>query len=559
MGWIKRVLGIERRATEVEIESTLLQSLLDESDVTRETALQVPTISGGIDLLGALVASTPIKLYHEHDGKAHEIVGDPRIRLLNDETGDTLNANEFWRAMVRDYYLGKGGYAYIQRSGLSVIGLYYVDERNISVARGADAIFKEYDILVQGKRYLPHDFLRILRNTRDGAEGIPITRESKTLISTAYQTLLLERKLALMGGNKKGFIQSAKKLTQEAIEQIRKSWNEIHSNNARADNIVVLNDGVTFKESSATSVELQLNENKRTNADEFAKIFHVPSNMIGGTATQSDIASLARLAAIPLMEAIECALNRDLLLESEKGSLYFAFDTKELLKADMQTRFNAYKTALDANFMQIDEVRFAEDLDPLGLTWIKLGLQDVLYDPRTKQIYTPNTNQTTQMDKQPLPVEGDRGILDERAQKRRTNGQFGESDGMGGDDGIDRGYTAKDYTNVTVGSDSNTQRTETGGFTEKGKEAKHIKDHLKEVGAKSEKEYKQMAQEFLSKPLKSGMDEMITADGHRYRYDWKNNLLGIANPDGMTSTLYKPTEKGDYWRRKVKKLGRKED
>ena len=434
MGWIKRVLGLERRATEVEIESTLLQSLLDESDVTRETALQVPTISGGIDLIGALVASTPIKLSHEHDGKAHEIVGDPRIRLLNDETGDTLNANEFWRAMVRDYYLGKGGYAYIQRSGLSVIGLYYVDERNISVARGADVIFKEYDLLVQGKRYLPHDFLRILRNTRDGAEGIPITRESKTLISTAYQTLLLERKLALMGGNKKGFIQSAKKLTQEAIEQIRKSWNEIHSNNARADNIVVLNDGVTFKESSATSVELQLNENKRTNADEFAKIFHVPSGMIGGTATQSDIASLARLAAIPLMEAIECALNRDLLLESEKGSLYFAFDTKELLKADMQTRFNAYKTALDANFMQIDEVRFAEDLDPLGLTWIKLGLQDVLYDPRTKQIYTPNTNQTTQMDEQPLPVEGDRGILDERAQKRRTNGQFGESDGMGGKD-----------------------------------------------------------------------------------------------------------------------------
>lgn len=402
MGWIKRVLGMERRAEEVEIESTLLQSLLNDTDVTRETALQVPTISGGIDLLGALVASTPIKLYREQDGKAHEIVGDPRLKLLNDETGDTLNANEFWRAMVRDYYLGKGGYAYIQRNGLNIIGLYYVDERNISVVRGADVIYKEYDLMVQGKRYLPHDFLRVLRNTRDGAEGIPITRESKTLISTAYQTQLLERKLALMGGTKKGFIQSARHLTEQAIEQMRRAWREMHSNNASSDNIVVLNDGVTFKESSATSVELQLNENKRTNAEEFAKIFHIPPSIIGGTATQSDIASLARLAAIPLMEAIECALNRDLLLESEKGSLYFAFDTKELLKADMQTRFNAYKTALDANFMQIDEVRFAEDLDPLGLTWIKLGLQDVLYDPRTKQIYTPNTNQTTQMNEQPL-------------------------------------------------------------------------------------------------------------------------------------------------------------
>ena len=74
--------------------------------------------------------------------------------------------------------------------------------------------------------------------------------------------------------------------------------------------------------------------------------------------------------------------------------MYFAFDTKELLKGDMRSRFEAYRTALDANFMQIDEVRFAEDLEPLGLNWIKLGLNDVLYDPKTKTVYTPNTGKT---------------------------------------------------------------------------------------------------------------------------------------------------------------------
>lgn len=127
---------------------------------------------------------------------------------------------------------------------------------------------------------------------------------------------------------------------------------------------------------------------------------------MGGTA--GDTASLAKLAAIPLMKVIECALNRDLLLEKEKGSLYWAFDTKELLKGSMKERFDAYKTALDANFMQVDEVRFAEDMEPLGLTWIKLGLQDVLYDPKTNTIYTPNTNQMQRMTEQTLlvPQEG---------------------------------------------------------------------------------------------------------------------------------------------------------
>ena len=98
---------------------------------------------------------------------------------------------------------------------------------------------------------------------------------------------------------------------------------------------------------------------------------------------------------MPILQTIECALNRDLLLEKEKKSLYFAFDTKEIIKGDIKTRFEAYKTALDSNLMQIDEVRYLEDLAPLGLNFIKLGLQDVLFNPETQQIYTPNTDQLT--------------------------------------------------------------------------------------------------------------------------------------------------------------------
>ncbi len=43
--------------------------------------------------------------------------------------------------------------------------------------------------------------------------------------------------------------------------------------------------------------------------------------------------------------------------------------------------------------MQIDECRYMEDLEPLGLNFIKLGLSDVLYNPATKEVFTPNTGQ----------------------------------------------------------------------------------------------------------------------------------------------------------------------
>ena len=41
--------------------------------------------------------------------------------------------------------------------------------------------------------------------------------------------------------------------------------------------------------------------------------------------------------------------------------------------------------------MQADEVRYKEDMSALGLNWIRLGLDDVLYDPKTKTINTHDT------------------------------------------------------------------------------------------------------------------------------------------------------------------------
>lgn len=391
MGLFNRKHKYEERAEgEIRIDDALLRAMLGESTATKEMALQIPTVSGGIDLIANIIAGTPIKLYRESDGKTEEVRDDQRVFLLNDETGDTLNASEFWHALVRDYYVGRGGYAYINRSKGKVKSLHYVDEAQISIDTNNDPIFKDFNIRVMGESYKPYDFLKILRNTRNGAEGVPITVENSRLIITSYQQMILEYTMARRGGKKKGYLQTDGVVDRDTLDTLKSSWATIYSSDS--ENIMVLNKGLKFQEASDTAAEMQMAESKLGNAREFAELFHVSVDAIGGK--EQDVRALAKLAAIPLMSVIQCALNKDLLLEREKGSMYFAFDTKELLKGEMTERFSAYKTALDANFMQIDEVRFMEDLEPLGLNWIKLGLQDVLYDPATGTVYTPNTNQT---------------------------------------------------------------------------------------------------------------------------------------------------------------------
>jgi len=142
---------------------------------------------------------------------------------------------------------------------------------------------------------------------------------------------------------------------------------------------------------------MQMNENKITNASEICKLFNVPNRILDGMASENEYHNFIKICILPILTAFETAINKDLLLESEKGSFYFAFDTKELLKGNMLQRYQAYELAIKNGFLQWDEIRFIENLEPYGLDFIKLGLQDVLYNIKTKEIYTPNTNQTTLM------------------------------------------------------------------------------------------------------------------------------------------------------------------
>ena len=374
---------------EIVESDVLLNALLGKTVVTKEKALEIPTIQACINLIAGTISSLPINLYQKgEDGKVKE-VRDHRTFLLNNDTGDTLTATQFWRAMIEDYYLGKGGYAYINWQGMDARSIHYVDETYTSIQKNTDPIFKDYDILVQGTAYHPHRFFKILRKTKDGMVSRSITEDNPLIIGVSHSELVYEENLVRKGGNKRGFLKSPKKLTQAAIDALKDAFRKLYGN--ADENVVVLNDGIDFQESSNTSVEMQLNENKKANTTEICKLFGIPDTMISGNPSEKDIDNFIRTCAI-VMNDIECSLDRDLLLESEKGLFYWAFDTKELTRGNIKERYEAYKIGLDKNFLQIDEVREKEDLEPIGFEWITLGLDQVLFNPRTGQIYTPNTN-----------------------------------------------------------------------------------------------------------------------------------------------------------------------
>lgn len=377
----------KKRKNEINVSSVddvLLKALFENETITRAEAMQIPAVSKAVDFIAGTIASIPIKLYQEENGNIKEIKDDNRISLLNDDTKDTLDGNQFKRALVEDYLLSKGGYAYICKKRNTVVSLHYVEEKYVQILSSINNhIFKDYEIVVDGKGYKPFEFIKILRNTKNGATGEGIIPQVSKALETSFQNMLYQLILLKSGGNKRGFIKSENSLSKEAINDLKNAWKKLYANNE--NNVVVLNKGLDFKEASSSSVEMQLNENRKTLTQEIEDIFHIKSNYN----------DTFKEAIYPLLSVIECALNRDLLLEKEKKDFFFSFDLKEILKGTLKERFEAYKLAKETGWITLNEIRYLENKDPIeGLDIIAMSLGNVIYDTKTKQYYTPNTDST---------------------------------------------------------------------------------------------------------------------------------------------------------------------
>lgn len=377
------------------LQDMLLSVSTNVDSITKEQALNIPSVSACVDVITNTVAMLPIQLYKDNNGKVEAVKGDDRVDLLNNDTKDTLNAFEFKKALIEDYLLEGSGYAYINKQRNNIQSINYVSNNNVSASNNYDPIFKDYDIIVNGKTYRNFEFIKLNRKTKNGSEGVGIIAENNEMLTVAYLTLEYEKVLMKTGGNKKGFLKAQKKLGTEEMTALKTAWNNLYKDNT--ENVVVLNAGQEFQEASSSSVELQMNENKRTNSDEICKLFSMSPAMLSGNITEEQYNNFIKICILPIIKAFETELKRDLLLESEKDKYYFAFDTKELMKGDILKRFQAYQIGINTGFMQWDEVRYREDLEPYGLDFIKMGLQDVLYNVKTKEIYTPNTNKTNSM------------------------------------------------------------------------------------------------------------------------------------------------------------------
>lgn len=400
MSIIKNFFGTEEKRSE---EKTFIDTVDDidlslpscgpKTSITRQQALSVPAVASALFLISGIIAGIPVRLYRRDGNTITEITNDSRTKLLNVETNAVLGAFETKQSMLNDLIMEGACYCYIGKNGNVAQSLQYVPKYRVSVIDDGKLIDREVSYLIDGHFYDNFNVMRAVRNSTDGVRGRGLIDDNAMHISSMYNALVYENGV-ISKGVRKGFLKSEGRLTVKALEALKRAWRYMTSKLGQSD-VIVLNKGITFESADSTAVENQLNESKQTNADLVYKLFGFTADTF---TNEKAFNIFIKTTVMPIVNCFTEAINRALLLESEKGTLYFTLDMNELQKADMLTRFNAYKTALDSNWINVDEIRKREDLSPMDIDFVSMNLANVLYWPKTKKVYTPNTGILSDLD-----------------------------------------------------------------------------------------------------------------------------------------------------------------
>ena len=373
-----------------EVIADVAEGLIKSSNtVTKQQAMSIPVVTKSVNWIASAIAALPIKMYKLTDSGYQEVQDDYRLALVNEYSGNCMTANDLKRQILTDLLLEGNGYAYISKKGNKIEKLSYIPTCHLTYTESVDNINKVINVWVDGKQVQDYNVFRLVNNTKNGISGIGFISDCQELLGTVLNSLQYENS-SISSGVRRGFLKSKSKLDSDKMNELRRAWKKLTTPNQ--SDVLVLNAGIEFEDASSTATESQLSQNKVINMHQILSYFGLPTNFFEGVNSDAYLTAI-RIAVLPLAKQFTTALNNFLLLESEKSNMKFEIDTRSLVEIDVNAKYNMYQTALTNGILTIDEVRQREQLPVLDMSYLKLGLGDVLYNVTDGKIFVPNTGQ----------------------------------------------------------------------------------------------------------------------------------------------------------------------
>lgn len=345
--------------------------------VVPESALGIAAVYRAVNVLAHSVASIPLVVYRRTDVGKERDTGHPAYDLLHDRPNAFQTSFRWRHLLMTQAVLWGDHYSEIMPGVGGIGGLVPLNPdttRVVDQMTDGRLIYTTRDKGTAGgygpeRRLVQDEVLHVRGFSIDGKSGIPLTRLARNAMGLAMSA---ERHGAMFlknGARFNGFLTMATPMKEDVRKANEEAWQRQYGGSGSSGGTPVLTGGLEFKPVSANNRDSQWLEARTFQVEEILRFLGVPGVLCGyadKTATYASaeqfFLSFVTHTVRPWTENVSAELNGSVVVGAPD---YFAeFVLEGLLKGDIKTRYDAYRIGIASGFLNRNEVRTTENLNP---------------------------------------------------------------------------------------------------------------------------------------------------------------------------------------------------
>lgn len=377
MGFLNRLFkGEKRHVGPADDWATVLDSVVSSTGlrITPDGAMRCAAVLSCVRVLSETVAGLPFITYQRTPTGRERDVSLPVFRLLSQKPNRYQTAFEFREMMMAHCLLRGNGYAQKVFDGRGVL----VELVPLNPTRVEPILLPTGDIVYKVKTLdsqvidVPSDQIFHIKGlATDGITGVSPITYARESVGLALATEEFGARLFKNDAKPGGILEHPGKLSDEAHQRLKNSWQTAHAGVQNAHKVAILEEGMKWTRIGVSSSDSQFIESRKFQIEEIARIFRVPPHLIGHLdhATFSNIEHQAldfvQHTILPWLRRWEQAISARLMTEEENRTYYSEFLVDGLLRGDIQSRYSAYAVGRQWGWLSADDVRRLENMEPL--------------------------------------------------------------------------------------------------------------------------------------------------------------------------------------------------
>lgn len=373
-------------------------------EISEYNALQIADVYKCVRVISETIASLPLFIYRRlKNGGKERAIDHPLYDFLHIAPNPEMTTFQWREAGIAHLLTWGNWYSEIDRDGFgNVHGIWPLRPDRMEIKRGDDPSLPDKvrgisnGLIYQYRptdgsevKYFPQeDILHIPGLGFNGVIGysvIAMMREGMSLGKAAEE---FSSRFFANDATPPIAIKHPGHLTDAGQTNLRKSWVEAHGGIKKAGTPAILEENMSIEKIGIPMKDAQFLELREFQRAEIAGMYRIPPHMIGDLrfATFSNIEEQGLNFVTNTLGAwlarIEQGMCVKLFSEKERKKYFPEHLVEGLLRGNIETRFNSYMVARQNGWVNADEIRERENMNPLdndrGKTyWMPLNFQEI--------------------------------------------------------------------------------------------------------------------------------------------------------------------------------------